>query len=233
MNNYETDQFLDAYRRLETAAEKLVGSGSRSSSIMRLAHLPEFQKYRDELDYCRQVRNLLTHEAKIDGQYGVFPSQTLQQFINKMLKLVEDPPVVGDVMTPVNRLLPARLEQPVLDIMDEMNQRGISHVPIVEQGVVTGIFSIDTVFMWVLEGHQPFTRQTLLQEVAAYLSVEQQMGHGYCFVDSSMPVQTAKDLFERAYDKNRKIKLLLVTRGGRRDEKLLGVISPYDLLDDE
>ena len=58
MNNQRAEEFLDLYRRLETAAERLTGTDSRTSSVMKLSRHRDFQKYREELDYARQVRNL-------------------------------------------------------------------------------------------------------------------------------------------------------------------------------
>ena len=85
MSNQRAEEFLDLYRRLETASEKLMGTDSRSSPIMKLTRHRDFQKYKEGLDYARQVRNLLTHEAKLNGQYGVVPSDNLFRFMEKLV----------------------------------------------------------------------------------------------------------------------------------------------------
>ncbi|MBR4868246.1 MAG: hypothetical protein IKU10_03735 [Clostridia bacterium] len=140
MNN-QAELFLDTYKRLETAAESLVGNSGRSSSVMRLAHLPTFSRYREELDYCRQVRNLLTHEAKIDGAYGVTPSDQLLAVLNKVLRQIEDPPTVGEYMTPVSRLVTACLQDKVLPFMVQMEEKGFTYLPIIEQNKIVGILA--------------------------------------------------------------------------------------------
>lgn len=231
MNDRETEAFLDTYKQLETAAERLVGSDSRSSVIMRLGRHRDFQKYQDELDFCRQVRNILTHEAKIEGHYGVFPSAQLQAFLQKMLRFVEDPPTVEEEMTPVNRLLLANLQDPVLPLMAQMHQRGFSYVPLLQNKKVAGIFSLDTVFQWTLDRQEAFSDATTLTALSEYLPLNRHMGQGFVFVPPAMLLSDARDLFDKAYEQNHQIKLLLVTKNGKEDGPLLGIISPYDLLD--
>lgn len=231
MNDRRAEEFLDLYRRLETAAEKITGGGNRNSSVMALAHHREFRKYRDELDYARQVRNLLSHEAKINGAYGVVPGETLFRFMEKMVNRLENPPTVQQVMTPVKDLLLATPNHSVLSLMKEMEQRGLSHLPLLEQGKVVGMFSLETVFQWVLHQKEPFDEHTTIQHLAPYLPLEPRLGTCYVTVPSTMRVNDAKEVFDKAYERNQKIKLLLVTQKGTAQDKLLGVVSPYDLLE--
>lgn len=233
MNNQRAEEFLDLYRRLETAAERLTGTDSRTSSVMKLSRHRDFQKYREELDYARQVRNLLTHEAKLNGQYGVVPSDNLLRFMEKLVTRLENPPLVSHVMTPASRLLSVKSGQKVLPLMKEMEGRGLSHVPLLKNGRVMGVFSLDTVFHWILDQNAPFTEDTPIEELADYLPLACHSGQSYVFVPPSLTTGDAKDLFDKAYDRNCKIKLLLVTHNGKSDGNLLGVVSPYDLLEKE
>ena len=64
MASHEVAEFLDNYRRLEAAAASFLRVDARSGVIPRLIRHPKMEPYRDELDCCREVRNLLTHEVK-------------------------------------------------------------------------------------------------------------------------------------------------------------------------
>ncbi len=228
MNNQQTELFLDTYRRLETAAETLVGNNSRSSSILRLAHLPEFSRYRDELDYCRQVRNLLTHEAKIGGAYGVIPSDQLLAVLQKVLRQIEDPPTVGEYMTPVSRLLTAKMNDTVLPFMTQMEEKGITYLPVLESGTVVGVFSQRSLFRWLLS-HRTLDETVTFREMESQLAPHQ----GICFVSRELPLEQAKLTFQRVNGKHQRVKLLLVTGNGRPERPLMGIVSPYDVLKEE
>ncbi len=233
MSNQRAEEFLDLYRRLENASERLMGTDSRSSSIMKLARHRDFGKYRDELDYARQVRNLLTHEAKLNGQYGVVPSDNLLTFMEKLVNRLENPPVVSHVMTPVDHLVTVKAGQKVLALMEEMEGRGISHVPLLKNGRVQGVFSTETVFCWNLHQNPPFTADTTIEELAEYLPLSAHHRHGYAFVPPFLPLSDARNLVDKAYNRNCKMKLLLITHNGQENGNLLGVVSPYDLLEKE
>ena len=230
MNNQETELFLDTYKQLETAAEALVGSDSRSSSIIRLARLPAFSEYREELDYCRQVRNLLAHEAKIDGEYGVHPGRSMQAVLTKVFRMVEHPPTVADFMTPTQRMLTAGLQDRVLPLLEQMERRGISYVPLLQSGVVTGVFSLKAIIRCMLAGLS-VDETTPLAALADYLPPERDKG--LQFVAPALSLEKGRTLFQTIHAKNQRVTVLLVTGDGRRDRPLLGIVSPYDLLKEE
>lgn len=230
MPNSKTDQFLDAWRRLETAAERVVGSDSRSNAVLRLCKDPRFSAYREQLDYCREVRNLLSHQAKVGGEYAVHPSDAVLEMLNTVLARLEAPPRVTEVMTPLEKLLTAQEQDLVLDIMRQMRSRGLSHVPVMKNDRVKGVFSVETVFQGVLDGKWPIDKNTTFREYADYLPADSHMGCDYRFIHRNTTLDNAELMFEKAGKRTRKLKLLLVTKNGGEDEPLLGVVTPFDLM---
>ncbi len=230
MSNQKTEQFLDDWRRLESAAERVVGSDSRTNAVLRLCRDPRFSAYRDELDYCREVRNLLSHQAKVDGEYPVYPSDAMLALLQTVLRRLEDPPVVTEVMTPTDRLILADENANVLDIMRRMKEKGLSHIPLLKKERVVGVFSVETVFQSVLDGRAEIGPETRMKDLAAYLPLEKHMNHEYRFVHKGTTLQIAESMFQKGSGRARKLKLLLVTKNGEADTPLLGVVTPYDLM---
>ena len=231
MYNEKTDEFLDLYRRLETGAERMLGNDSRSSPVMRLSHQRGFSAYRDEMDFCREVRNLLSHEPKVDGAYAFYPSEELLAVLRGLVRMVEYPITVADRMTPTDKLITTTPKALAIPVMQRMRKENVSHIPILADGRVEGIFSVGTVFQAILDGAVHIDEQTTIGDFAAYLPLEQHMGQGFAFVGKTIPLTEAGAIFDGAYSRKHKIKLLLVTATGRSSERLLGVISPYDLID--
>ncbi len=230
MPNQKTEQFLDSWRRLETAAERVVGADSRSNAVLRLCKDPRFSAYREELDYCREVRNLLSHQAKVNGEYAVYPSDAVLELLDTVLQRLENPPRAADVMTPLEDLVTAQEDDLVLDTMRQMRSRSLSHVPVLKNNRVQGVFSVETVFQGVLDGKWPIDRNTTFGEYASYLPTGSHMAYDYRFIARTTTLANAELMFEKAHKRNRKLKLLLVTKTGDETEPLLGVVTPYDLL---
>lgn len=231
MSNEKAELFLDTWRRLETVAEHLVGADNRNGNVvLRLCRDPRFAAYRDRLDYCREVRNLLSHQAKLKGEYAVTPSDAMQQMLQEILNKLEDPPRVSSVMTPVAKMLVATPQTLVLQVMRRMRQQGFSHVPMLKNGRVVGVFSVDTIFQAVVDGACYAEGETPLSVFAPYLPLDRHMEQNFKFVSRDMPLADAELLFDRASRRGNKLKLLLVTATGSIDDPLLGVVTPYDLL---
>ncbi|MBO5501441.1 MAG: hypothetical protein J6A48_05405, partial [Clostridia bacterium] len=93
-----------------------------------------------------------------------------------------------------------------------------------------GVFSVETVFQGVLDSKWPIDRNTTFGEYTDYLPTENHMGFDYRFISRSTTLDNAELMFEKANKRNRKLKLLLVTKTGDAAEPLLGVVTPYDLM---
>ncbi len=233
MSDTRTEEFLDLYRRLEVAAGTVMGTNGRGSPVFRLEKHPDYAAFGEQLDSIREVRNFLSHEPKIDGEYAIHPSESMIRTLRTILERVENPPRVADRMTPVEKLLTARRDTAVLPLMTEMEQRHISHVPILESRRVDSVFSVSTVFQAALGGMRSLEPDTRVENFARWLPLDRHMGQDFRFVDPDMLLREARNLFDKAYSRNRKLKLLLVTENARPDRPLLGVLSPYDLLNQD
>ena len=66
MNN--ADIFLDKYKQLEEVVKstyKLNGKDNQDSVARYLENQNRFKAFKDEIEYCREVRNLLAHKKKL------------------------------------------------------------------------------------------------------------------------------------------------------------------------
>ena len=232
MSNKKTDYFLELYKRLENAAVKVVGDNTRGSVVLRLSNHPRYVRYRSEFDCCREVRNLLSHEVRIDGDFAVTPSDAAIAFLEKILAMIETPPLARTRATPRNKLLSAKQSDSLLALARSMQARGVSHVPLLSGGIVTGVFSENVIFEALLKNRSlTITEETTLAEFAEFLPIERSIGKTYQFLSETATLDDASDMFDNAYDRNRKLKILFITQHGLPREPLLALLSPYDVLD--
>ena len=150
MNRTET--FIELYKTLEELAVSRYGYPSDGRAVYQLERRPEFKKIREELDYCREVRNLLQHRKRLGDSYPVEPSGAMLDLLRSVIAQVEAPPRAKDIQVPLREVLCRTMEDPVRPTMLEMERRGFSHVPILRDGVVEGVFSATTVFSCLLDG---------------------------------------------------------------------------------
>ncbi len=228
----QTERFLEAYRRLEAVAPKVLTKEQQRGNggvVARLIRHPKFASYREELDCCREVRNLLTHEVQVEGQPAVIPSGAMIAFLEKMIELIENPKRVKDCMTPLYRLLVVEDDTLVLETMEEMWQRGLSRVPLLVGGVVKGMLSLEAIFHVTMDGVE-ITPETRVREVRRYLTLDGAPHTHYTFVSPETTIDVAETIFREGQGRKNKLRALLVTEDGAASAKLLGIVSPYDVL---
>lgn len=229
MARERVDEFLEAYRRLEAVAGRILPKDSKGGVISRLLRLPKLAPYREELDCCREVRNLLTHEVRVEGAPSVVPGEGMVPFLEKVIALLENPPRLCDRMTRREELFTVSENSPVKEVMEEMRRRDLSRVPLLKGGVVRGMFSLDTVFRAVLEGIV-IDDATPMSALTPHLPLDACPITVYRFVPRDMTLEEAEGLYNRAYGRRSKIRALLVTATGNPEEPLEGIVTPYDLM---
>lgn len=232
MAQARTEYFLELYKRLETVAAALLRDKKRGSVVFHLANMPRFSHWKNDLDYCREVRNLLQHEVKINGEYAVEPSEQMVKFLEQVIHRLEYPALAIDHATKRSDILSAKLHDRLLPIMREMQKRALSHVPILEDEVVVGVFSENTVFQSLLDNTCiPVNEETLVSAFRAYLPISRHLGHRFAFIPENITLADAREIFDNAYDRNKKLRTLFITKNGKAKEPLLALMTPYDVLD--
>ena len=137
----KTDQFLDLYKKLENTANTHYHIRGSGSAIAKLQRRQEFSNIHQELDYIRDVRNLLTHRPRIGEFYAVEPTDAMLSLLEKLIDRLEHPLSAIRIAVPLEEVLSASLDSPVLDSLEKMYKRAFSHMPILEDGKVVGVFS--------------------------------------------------------------------------------------------
>lgn len=230
--NGRIDEFLDLYKQLEEALEvKYQNVKLRHSSIvMEFLRDEESAPVRDKLDICREIRNLLTHNANLGGEPVVRPSEPVVKALREVLDFVKKPPLALDFATRGDNVMKANLNQKVLRLMAIMDKNGYSHIPVMRNGEFFGVFSVGSVFLYQLRsGGKPLTPQTTLQDLSRYLDVKERM-ENYEFAPKTETYSSVRRKFDRMKGKNKRVSVVFITETGHPGEKLLGMLTPWDVL---
>lgn len=226
-----TEEFLDLYKQLEQAAAIAYGWEEDGRIVCRLERSPQFAEIRSELRYCREVRNLLQHNCLIEGNYAVEPSTAMVELLRRVLRQVEEPVLCQDVCTPINQVYARHLGDPVAATMLTMDRRGLSHVPILENGRVVGIFSESTVFAYLVREQVNHLQEDLrFQSLLQYLDAPTRRSEVYRYLSITATLAEAEAIFEGSFQRGKRVSMFLLTAHGNKKEKLLGILTPYDIL---
>ncbi len=227
--NSKTEHFLDLYRQLEVAVAATYDLRNSESPVVFLMRRPEFRELRSELEYCKDVRNLLSHNPKVGERYAVEPSDEMLALMDRVLERVRHPRQARHIWVARERVYCCTMKDFVRPAMQKMHERCYTHVPILKNGTVIGVFSENTLLSCLL-AQEPvrIDERTRFSDVAAYLPLAQHRAEVFRFVAPSAPVAAIEELFAEASKKQERIGMIFVTTGGKPSGRLLGIISPQD-----
>ena len=227
--------FLDLYKQIEDELEDKYRNARRHFSSVVYEFVKDYESapVRDKLDLCRHIRNLMAHSANMDGQPVVEPSQPVVDALREVLDFVRRPPLAMDFATKGERVLKAGPNQKVLRVMEVMEKNGYSHIPVMRDGRFYGVFSVGSVFRYMLRtGGKGVTKETTVKDMRGYLAVEEHI-ENYEFVPADTTYIEVRQRFEQVRARNKRFSVIFITQDGQPDQPLLGILTPWDVLGEQ
>lgn len=232
MNNI-TDRFLDKYRELEVAVRYSYKLGKYESAVSFLKKQKRFEDRSADIDYISDIRNLLSHNRKISGRYAVQPSEEVIAFMDSLIIEVSGRKKCRDIAIKVGSILKRNLRGRVMDTIKIMDARGFSHVPIVENGKVIGVFSRNSIFSYVAKNGacSLISKPDLtFGDIREYLELGGREKEEYIFVKTCLYADELERIFDNMSKKGRRVGLVFLTKNGTCDEPIQGMLTPWDVL---
>jgi len=228
--NRKTEFFLDKYKELESVVSAEYDLSNSESAVVFLMRRPEYRSIKQELEYCKEVRNLLTHNPKIRGTYAVEPSDEMIRLLERIIVRVRNPKRARHIWVPREQTVCSSMDDYVRPTLIEMNDKAYSHIPILRGGVVTGVFSENTLLCCLID-HENISidSSTKFRDIAEYLPMDHHRAESFRFIGQDALVSEIEDIFAEADRNADRIGLIFVTASGKPTEKLLGIISAWDM----
>lgn len=226
-----TDLFLDKYRQLEDAVRTVYDLDDRDSVSHYLSSSSKFYRYREDIRYCQDVRNLLSHKRKINGSYAVEPSQAMLDFISALIKKVRNRPMCCDIQIGFGDVFWQPLDGNVKQTIRVMRQKQYTQVPVLKNGRVVGVFDENSVFSYLARSEESVVSDTLeFRDICEFISLDERENTQFVFFKNKSYVDELEDEIEAAFRQGKRIGMAFITANGRHDEKLLGIITPWDII---
>ncbi|WP_099205712.1 CBS domain-containing protein [Scatolibacter rhodanostii] len=230
----DVNEFLDLYKQMEDELEERYRGVRRrySSVVMEFSKEQDSEPVRAKLDICREIRNLLTHNPNIGGMPVAEPSEPVIESMREILAYIRKPPLALDYAVQGKNIMKASLSQKVLRLMEIMDKNGYSHVPVMENGLFQGVFSAGSIFQYILNGGKSITVDTTMEQFRAHLPVEVHK-ENYAFAGADTTYLEVRNMFQRPKAKNKRVSVVFITKTGKQEEPLLGMIVPSDVLNEK
>lgn len=233
MSNAE--EYIQKFKELEAVVKETFGLNDWDSVTNFLSKRDEYRPFREEIKYCQEVRNLLQHKQKIGGEYPVEPTREMINFLERTINSLKNRKKCGEIMVPLSRLFFRREKDSIRETLFKMREIPSGHVPVLDdEGKVSGVFTAVS-FLNIIADRKgnPLSPDADFEEAKKYISFDSHDSEVYHFVKSSLYVDELRDIFEHTYSGGKRLAMVFVTSNGKADGKLLGTISPWDVLGKE
>lgn len=228
------DVFLEIYREIEDLLEQKY-SGKKlhySSVVFEFLNSEDSKPIREKLDLCREIRNVLTHNSKLGGESVIEPSEAVLESLKECMEYIKKPPLAISYATNPENIMKVNFSANVLNTMGKMNKHGYSHVPVLDNNLFMGVFSTSTIFEYTLKNPEnPINYKTTIRDLYRNIDIKSHSDN-YYFAPRDFSVLDARKIFERVEGKNKRISVIFITENGRKSERLLGLLTPWDLMRD-
>lgn len=227
------EEFLNQYRILEEELSIKYNYDEKTfgSPVVRFINDKESKDFRDKLDICREIRNLLSHHSEFNGERIVEPSTAMIEFLKKVVDYVRRPPLALECATLYGDILKTGLSQKVQTVMRKMERQGFSHVPVIAEGEFVGVFSVSTIFTYIIENNMESLNDDMtIGDFAELLPIEKHSTEKFLFVDKSATLFDVKQYFEGKRQRGKRLAAIFITDNGSSQGRILGMLTPWDVI---
>lgn len=227
-NQEQIDQFIEYFNDIEEHLNKkdtssslgfarLIGKYQDRDKIVR--------QYADDLMHLKDIRNILVH----NNDYYAIPNEYSLEKIKNIRDKIINPPKVYPLFN--SKVETVNNQQPIIKVIKFMKERSYSQVPVVNNdNKFLDLITNNAISRWIgsladEDDARMIFEQALVKDVLDY----EQESSVYEFISKETLIVDVIDMFEESQKQGRHLEALFITENGKKSEKLLDIITSWDL----
>ena len=224
-----SDRFLNAYNRIDHKLRQLVGQSreARFYSLVEAASKinPIVKRYKFDLKEYADLRNAIVHE-RTDEHVIAEPNTRAVQSIENIAHILTNPPKIIPFFQCEAHTL--SVDDPVAKAVRTMYERSFSQMPVYDSQTFVGLLTTNTLTRWLGAnvGEDIFSlTETSVSQVLEFAEEKED----YIFLKKDSSLFEILEGFQKFDAKGKRLEAILITQNGKPSEKLLRIITIWDL----
>jgi CBS domain-containing protein len=230
----KTEKFIKLFNQLEEILEQKSGKEKYEGFGVKLFEASIKDKRLDGMKSVikrvNDLRNIIDHENKyIDKAEIAIPCDWVIEDLEHIIDELTNPQRARDIATKnVHSCSP---DESISKVIKEMSEKTFTHVPVLSDGKFIGLLTESAILNWLgdkaEDGGFVLVEKTI-KELEKYYKDDSR--NDYClFVSKEMDVLDVKEKFTNFIKDGRRLGVLFVTQNGKESEKIIGLITAWDL----
>lgn len=179
------------------------------------------------VDDLRALRNIYSHRDR--ARYIAELESHVFKDLDEIYELVVHPPTVSDKFG--CDVYVTKPDDYILSVMDTMSEKVFTHVPVLDEGKLIGVFTYNSFFEWAHDvlGHRTenyFEKEKIGDINRKYILPPTVY---YDCVKADLPAGNVESIFRENTKKQKRLDCLFITDDGKKNAPIRGIITPWDL----
>ncbi len=227
-NQEQIEHFLEYFNEIEKHLNnkdgnsnlgfaRLIGKYQDRDKIIR--------QYAGDLMHLKDIRNLLVH----NNNYYAIPNEYSLEKIKNIRDRIINPPKVYPLFN--SKVETVRDNEPIIKVIKFMKERSYSQVPVVnDDNQFLDLITNNAISRWIgslgeQKGAQILFEKALVKDVLDY----EEESSVYEFISRDTLIVDVIDRFEDSQKQGKKLEAIFITNNGKKTEKLLDILTSWDL----
>jgi len=227
-------KFLALYNKLDSFMKERLGRDDGFSHTRMINEMARkdilFRRHESELKSLARLRNAIVHNRYPDQADPIAePHEFVVGMYEQIIDKFFNPPKALSIAIKRKDIYTTTLNANAIMLMRTMNNNRYTHVPVLENDKMIGVFSENTVFSYIAEKRIFIEDHAIIENFIDYIPMEKHKGEHFIFIDRDTLVGDVEEMFRCELEGHRRLAVVYITENGRQDEELLGMITPWDI----
>lgn len=182
------------------------------------------KEYFEVLTQAAQIRNIMVHNEDI-----VVPTEDFMKKFRYIVKMITSPITVDKIMNPIRKATTVSLEKTIEEVIQIMKEKKFSHIPVVEDHKLKGVFTERTLFYYMMMDLGDINLHMTMKDILPSMDLDNDPAEYFAFVARDKDIYEAFALFTTDSKNDKELEILFVTEHGKNHESILGIVTHWDL----
>lgn len=234
-----SDQFIDIFNELDNFLrnkygyqDRHIGFGKMIDELVYDKNNLIIKEYKDKLATVADLRNIIVHSKRGSDMKPIAePHLEVVETLERIKEKVMNPPkALNKIATGISKISYASMNDNAMKVMIKMHEKNFSHIPILDDGKVVGVFSEDTIFSYLTENQiVAIDKDITINEFKEYIPVDKHINEFFIYENKDITIDKVIPLFQGDLKNNKRLAAVFLTENGQPQERLLGMITIWDI----
>ncbi|WP_121663762.1 CBS domain-containing protein [Metabacillus litoralis] len=225
-----SERFEVAYNKIDEILKKRVKHYDKRFTVLLREGAKQhrlIKAYSEELEQYGRLRNAIVHEKRELGTYIAEPHHDVVERIERIAEVFTKPNYALTIAT--KSVISFQYEDKITTVIQAIKEHNYSQYPVYKNKNFIGLLTTGDIVKWMAS----YTVNHIvdLADVKVMDILIDTLQHPIEFANKSIDIFEVEEIYEIAHKKKTDLEAVIITENGMIDEKPLGLITAWDLIE--